>query len=102
MPKIIFIDKANQAREMSAEIGQTLLQVAWAYGLDVEGACEGNLACSTCHLIADPAWYGKLSPASLDETDMLDLASGVTKTSRLGCQIKVTEVLDGLVVRLPG
>jgi ferredoxin, 2Fe-2S len=102
MPKIIFIDKANQAREMSAEIGQTLLQVAWAHGLDVEGACEGNLACSTCHLIVDPAWYGKLPPASLDETDMLDLASGVTKTSRLGCQIKVTEALDGLVVRLPG
>ncbi|MBI1272642.1 MAG: 2Fe-2S iron-sulfur cluster binding domain-containing protein [Alphaproteobacteria bacterium] len=101
MPKIIFIEKSGNRREVVAETGQTLLQVAWANGLDVEGACEGNMACSTCHLIVDKAWAGKLPAPSVDETDMLDLAYGVTGTSRLGCQIKVRPELDGLVVALP-
>jgi len=67
----------------------------------LEGACEGSLACSTCHVIVDSAWYGKLQTASEDEEDMLDLAFGLTHTSRLGCQIKMSEELDGLVVKLP-
>ena len=68
---------------------------------DMEGACEGSLACSTCHVIVDQEWFPKLEPASEDEEDMLDLAFDLTKTSRLGCQIIMTEDLDGLVVTLP-
>jgi len=69
--------------------------------VDIEGACEGSLACSTCHVIVDPEWYNKLEKPTEDEEDMLDLAYGLTRTSRLGCQIVLTDKLDGLVVKLP-
>ena len=71
------------------------------FDIDVEGACEGVMACSTCHIIVDKEWYGRLVPASEDEDYMLDLTMGLTNSSRLGCQIAMTEELDGLVVRLP-
>jgi 2Fe-2S ferredoxin len=74
--------------------------VAHQHNIDIEGACEGVMACSTCHLIVEPEWSGKLPPPEEDEEDMLDLAFGLTRTSRLGCQITVTEALDGLTVRL--
>ena len=79
----------------------SVLQVARQHDIDIEGACEGSLACSTCHVIVDPDWYDLLKEASEDEDDMLDLAFNLTKTSRLGCQIIITEELDGLTVRLP-
>jgi 2Fe-2S ferredoxin len=102
MPKVTFIDERGRERVIEAEAGQSLLQIAKQYGIDeIEGACGGSLACATCHVIVDPAWYGKLPPPAPDETDMLDLASGLTKTSRLGCQIKLTEALNGLKVKLP-
>jgi 2Fe-2S ferredoxin len=101
MPKVTFILPNGEKREVEAEIGQTLMTLAQQKGLDVEGACGGAMACSTCHMIVDAAWYGKLPPPSEDETDMLDLAPGITRTSRLGCQIKMTEQLDGLTVKLP-
>ena len=101
MPRITFIEPNGNHREVEAEIGDTLLTVAHKNDIDIEGACEGVLACSTCHLIVDPDWYGKLMPADDDEEDMLDLAFGLTQTSRLGCQIEVTDELDGLVVSLP-
>lgn len=101
MPRITFIEPNGNRREVEAEIGDTLLTVAHKNDIDIEGACEGVLACSTCHLIVDPDWYGKLMPADDDEDDMLDLAFGLTQTSRLGCQIEVTDELDGLVVSLP-
>ncbi len=88
-------------RIVQAEIGQNLMVVAKNNDIDIEGACGGAMACSTCHLIIDPAWYGKLPKPSVDETDMLDLATGLTRTSRLGCQIVLTEAMDGLEVRLP-
>ena len=69
--------------------------------MDIEGACEGSLACSTCHVIVDAKWYGKLAEATEDEEDMLDLAFGLTETSRLGCQIVMSPALDGLEVSLP-
>jgi len=69
--------------------------------VDIEGACEGSLACSTCHVIVNAAWYAKLAKATEDEEDMLDLAFGLTGTSRLGCQIVMSEALDGLEVALP-
>jgi len=69
--------------------------------LDMEGACEGAMACSTCHVIVDPSWNDRLDAPTEDEEDMLDLAPGLKATSRLGCQIIITEAMDGLVVHLP-
>lgn len=102
MPKMTFIQPDGTRKEVDAPLGLSVLEVAHKHGLDLEGACEGSLACSTCHVIVEPEWFDVLNEASEDEEDMLDLAFGLTKTSRLGCQIIVTEELDGLTVRLPG
>jgi len=101
MPKVVFIERDGNRREIDAPLGLSVLEIAHKNGIDIEGACEGSLACSTCHVIVDPDWYDLLKDASEDEEDMLDLAFGLTATSRLGCQIIITEELDGLVVRLP-
>jgi 2Fe-2S ferredoxin len=101
MPKIVFIERDGSAREVDAALGLSVLEVAHRNGIDIEGACEGSLACSTCHVIVDPEWYDLLLEASEDEEDMLDLAFNLCKTSRLGCQVVVTEELDGLTVKLP-
>ena len=101
MPKLTFIERDGNRREVDAPLGLSVLEIAHKNGIDIEGACEGSLACSTCHVIVDPEWYDLLKEASEDEEDMLDLAFGLTATSRLGCQIIITEELDGLVVRLP-
>ena len=101
MPKVTFIERDGVRREVDAPLGLSLLEIAHNNDIDIEGACEGSLACSTCHVIIDPEWYELLREASEDEEDMLDLAFGLTATSRLGCQIIITEELDGLVVRLP-
>ena len=87
--------------DVQAPQGASILDVARRHDLDLEGACEGSLACSTCHVIVDPSWFDALEPASGDEEDMLDLAYGVTSTSRLGCQVRMRAEYDGLVVRLP-
>jgi 2Fe-2S ferredoxin len=96
-----FIERDGTPREVDAPLGLSVLEIAHKHGVDIEGACEGSLACSTCHVIVDPAWYSRLVRATEDEEDMLDLAFGLQKTSRLGCQIVMTKALDGLVVRLP-
>ena len=101
MPKMIFVERDGTRREVDAPLGLSVLEIAHKNDIDIEGACEGSLACSTCHVIVDPEWYELLKEATEDEEDMLDLAFGLTATSRLGCQIKMTEELDGLVVRLP-
>src|ERR1700741_5163574 len=101
MPKMTFVERDNTRREVEAPLGLSVLEIAHRNGIDIEGACEGSLACSTCHVIVDPEWYELLREASEDEEDMLDLAFGLTATSRLGCQIIITEELDGLTVRLP-
>jgi 2Fe-2S ferredoxin len=101
MPKMFFIERDGSTREVDAPLGLSVLEIAHREKIDIEGACEGSLACSTCHVIVDPDWYDLLKEASEDEEDMLDLAFGLTATSRLGCQIIMTEELDGLVVRLP-
>lgn len=101
MPKMIFVEKDGTEREVDAPLGLSVLEIAHKHGVDIEGACEGSLACSTCHVIVDPAWYAKLAKATEDEEDMLDLAFGLTATSRLGCQIVMTPELDGLKVKLP-
>jgi ferredoxin, 2Fe-2S len=101
MPKITFIDTEGTRREVDAPIGLSVLEIAHKNDIDLEGACEGSLACSTCHVIVEQEWYDLLSDASEDEEDMLDLAFGLTKTSRLGCQIIMSEELDGLTLKLP-
>ena len=101
MPKMIFIERDGTRRELDAPLGLSVLEIAHKNNIDLEGACEGSLACSTCHVVVEKDWFDKLAPASEDEEDMLDLAFGLTHTSRLGCQIRMSEALDGLVVKLP-
>ena len=101
MPKMVFINADGSPREVDAPVGLTVLEVAHQNDIDIEGACEGSMACSTCHVIVEPEWFDRLAEPSEDEEDMLDLAFGLTRTSRLGCQIVIRDGLDGLRVRLP-
>lgn len=101
MPKMTFITASGSPVDVDAPVGLSVLEIAHRNKVDLEGACEGSLACSTCHVIIEPEWYELLSTATEDEEDMLDLAFGLAPTSRLGCQIIMREELDGLVVRLP-
>lgn len=101
MPKMTFIERDGTRREVDAPIGLSVLEIAHRNNIDLEGACEGSLACSTCHVVVDGEWYDLLKEPTEDEEDMLDLAFGLTRTSRLGCQIIITEELDGLTVSLP-
>ena len=88
-------------KEVEAEAGQRLLDVAWAAREPLEGACEGVMACSTCHVIVDATDLEKLPAASEEEEDLLDLAAYATRTSRLACQIILTEAMETLTVRIP-
>ncbi len=96
-----FIHKNGTQSRVNAPIGLSVMEIAHLHEIEIEGACDGSLACSTCHVILDAQTYSALDPPSEDEEDMLDLALGLTSTSRLGCQIIMTEELDGLVVKLP-
>jgi len=88
-------------KEVEADAGQRLLDVAWAAREPLEGACEGVMACSTCHVIVDAADFERLPPASEEEEDLLDLAAHATRTSRLACQIMLTDALESLTVKIP-
>jgi len=101
MPKVTFIKAEGEKLEVDAPIGVSILEIAQRNGLDLEGACEGSLACSTCHIIVDDDDFDRLAEPTDDEEDMLDLAFGLQPTSRLGCQIVMSEELDGLTVTLP-
>ena len=101
MPKLIFITPDHQRIEVDAPHGVSVMEIAHMHNVDLEGACEGSLACSTCHVIVENEFYDMIPAATEDEEDMLDLAFGLTPTSRLGCQIIMTDELDGLIVRLP-
>ena len=101
MPRMTFINKDGSRKEVDAPVGLSVLEIAHANDIDIEGACEGSLACSTCHVIVDTEDYERLAEPTEDEEDMLDLAFGLTATSRLGCQIIMSEELDGLTVTLP-
>jgi len=101
MPKVIFIMPDGEKKEIEAAEGLSILEVARQNDIPIEGACEGSLACSTCHVIVDEPFFDILEEASEDEEDMLDLAFGLTPTSRLGCQIRVSEEIDGIAVKVP-
>jgi ferredoxin len=98
--RFISID-GEHVQEVQAQPGDNLLDVAQAAGQPLEGTCEGQMACSTCHVVVDPADFPKLPRASEDEEDMLDLAASTTRTSRLACQIMLTAELETLTVRIP-
>jgi ferredoxin-2, mitochondrial len=100
--KVVFVTPDGGRIEAEAAQGERLLAVAQAAGMPLEGTCEGQMACSTCHVIVAPEWFDRLPRAHADEEDMLDLAAGVARTSRLSCQIELTDELDGLEVRIPG
>ena len=102
MPKMTFIERDGTRREVDAPLGLSVLEIAHRHGVDIEGACEGSLACSTCHVYVDPAWVAKLPPKDPMEQDMLDFAwEPDPERSRLTCQLKVTPALDGLRVQMP-
>ena len=101
IPVITFINPDGNALSANAPIGSTVLEIAQENGVNLEGACEGSMACATCHVIVDQSFFDLLPPPREDEEDILDLASELTTTSRLGCQIVITEHLDGLVLHVP-
>ena len=101
MIRITFIGADGTRQDVGAEEGLRLLEVAQNAGQPLEGTCEGQMACSTCHVIVDPEHFSRLPRAVEEEEDMLDLAAGAVRTSRLACQIVLTPDLEGLVVRIP-
>ena len=101
MAKIVFLNAEGDAQEVEAPEGFSILDIARLNGVDMEGACEGQMACSTCHVIVDPAWISKLPAPSEEEEGLLDLVAGLTQTSRLGCQLTMFEALNGLTLQIP-
>lgn len=101
VPRIVFKTADGVEMPVDVETGTTVLQAAWDNKINIEGACEGVMACSTCHVIVAQDDFDKLDDPSDEEEDLLDLAWGVRPTSRLGCQIVVTDALDGLELLLP-
>jgi len=100
--KMQFVEaKSGDTIEVDAVIGKSVLDAALAHDIDIEGACGGELACSTCHVICSKELYGKLPAKKPEEDDMLDLAYGLTDTSRLCCQLKVTKELENAVFTVP-
>ena len=97
-----FITADGERVAAEAKVGERLLEAGQNAGMPLEGTCEGQMACSTCHVVVAAEWFARLPAASNDEEDMLDLATGVSRHSRLACQISLTEELDGIEVRIPG
>ncbi|KAM3935707.1 adrenodoxin, mitochondrial [Leptodactylus fuscus] len=101
--KVTFITRDGDAIVAEGKVGESLLDLVVEKNLDIDGfgACEGTLACSTCHLIFEDHIFQKLEPVTDEEMDMLDLAYGLTETSRLGCQICLRPFMDGMTVKVP-
>jgi 2Fe-2S ferredoxin len=102
MPTITFVYPDGTRKTVDAPVGLSVLEIAHKNDIyELEGSCGGSCACATCHVVVDEKDFGKLNAPTEQEEDMLDMAFNVKKTSRLGCQIKMTEELDGLVLYLP-
>ncbi|KAI0036991.1 2Fe-2S ferredoxin-type domain-containing protein [Vararia minispora EC-137] len=100
--KVHFKDsKGNHVKTIEGNEGDDLLSLAHEHDIDLEGACERSVACSTCHVIISPEHYDLLPEPEDDENDMLDMAFGLSDTSRLGCQVYLTKELDGMTATLP-
>ena len=98
---VTFIDPRGKSVAATGEVGDSLLRVGQAAGLPLEGTCEGQMACSTCHVVVAAEWFDALPRSSEEEEDMLDFAAGVRRTSRLSCQIELTPDMEGLTVSVP-
>jgi ferredoxin len=98
---VTFLDPRAKPVEVTVEPGDNLLRAGQAAGVPLEGTCEGQMACSTCHVIVAAEWFDRLPPAAEEEEDMLDFAAGARRTSRLSCQIELTAQMDGLTVSIP-
>ncbi|KAI5336685.1 PREDICTED: adrenodoxin [Prunus dulcis] len=99
---VTFVDKDEMETHIKVPIGMSMLEAAHEHDIELEGACEGSCACSTCHVIVrDMEYYNKLEDPTDEENDMLDLAFGLTETSRLGCQMTAKPELDGICLELP-
>ena len=101
MPKLIFVDSEGTEKSVEAENGLSVMEVARDNDLEIEGTCGGSISCCTCHVIIDKDWFSIVGGPNPDEEDMLDLAMGLQTTSRLSCQIEVTDELDGLRMYIP-
>ena len=101
MVRVRFVTRDGSTLDAEGDEGISLLEVAQAAGMPLEGTCEAQMACSTCHVIVAREWFDRLTPASEEEEDMLDLAAGAVRTSRLSCQIVLSSKLDGIEVRIP-
>ena len=101
MTNINFKLRNGEIKKINAEDGLTLMEIARDHDLGIEGTCGGSISCCTCHIVIDKDWFDKVGPVNPDEEDMLDLAVDLQPTSRLGCQIEVTQELDGLIVNIP-
>ena len=102
MIRATFVHADGKGRtDVEGQPDQSLLDVGQAAGMPLEGTCEGQMACSTCHVIVDAADFARLPRASEPEEDMLDLATGACRTSRLACQIRLGDLPDGITVRIP-
>ena len=99
--RVIFQDPSGKTIAATGEPGDSLLRLGQSVGLPLEGTCEGQMACSTCHVVVAPEWFDRLNRSSEEEEDMLDFAAGVRRTSRLSCQIELTEEMEGLTVSVP-
>ncbi|XP_041379743.1 adrenodoxin-like protein 1, mitochondrial [Gigantopelta aegis] len=99
--RIVVIDRDGHKYDIKGKIGDNLLYLAHRYNIDMEGACEASLACTTCHVYVDNKYFEVLPEALEEEEDLLDLAPFLQENSRLGCQIILTKEMDGLVVTLP-
>ncbi|GAB4841946.1 Adrenodoxin-like protein 2, mitochondrial [Ancistrocladus abbreviatus] len=99
---VTFVDKDGEEKHIKVPVGMSMLEAAHENDIELEGACEGSLACSTCHVIVMGVdYYNKLEDPTDEENDMLDLAFGLTETSRLGCQVIAKPELDGIRLALP-
>jgi 2Fe-2S ferredoxin len=101
MPNIIFTKPDGTEENVNVESGITVMEAGRDAGLGIEGTCGGSLSCATCHVILDADWFVKVGVPDEDEVDMLDLAFGLARTSRLGCQIEMSDALNGLRVKIP-
>ena len=102
MPKITFHSPTNGATVVDAKSGLSLMEVARGAGIpEILAECGGGMACATCHVIVDPEWIDRVGAAGSEEADMIEFGTDPTPTSRLSCQIEVTDALDGFVVHLP-
>ena len=91
----------NSHKKLSVEEGDSILDIARKKDIDIEGSCEGSLACTTCHVLIDEKWINKLAPANEEEKEMLGLLPDIKKNSRLGCQVRLTKHVDGITITIP-